>query len=111
MMTRLLQAALRIALFAAPLVAQQTVPKTQRDVLAGKITGPNGPVQGATITVLDAGAPLGTFGQTARTDAEGRWLAAVQEGSGDYVIRVKAIGMLQKETSAKRGEPFKPIIV
>src|SRR5262245_32806892 len=84
---------------------------TQRDVLAGHITGPNGPVAGATISVLAANAPPGTFGQTARTDAEGRWLVAVQNGTGDYVVRVTAIGMVPKSVTAKRGEPRKPIIV
>jgi hypothetical protein len=80
-------------------------------VLAGHITGPRGPVFGATITVLPAGAPAGTFGQTARTDAEGRWLVAVQDGTGEYVVRVRAIGMTPTETTAKRGEPRRPIIV
>src|ERR1041384_3907723 len=98
--------ALTVAL-AAPLAAQTV----QRDVLAGHITGPGGPVPGATVSVLPANAPAGTFAQTAPTDAEGRWLIAVQEGGGDYVIRVTAIGMTPKTTTAKRGEPYKPIIV
>jgi len=84
---------------------------TQRDVLAGHITGPNGPVPGATVSVLASNAQPGTFAQTARTDAEGRWLVAVQDGTGDYVVRVTAIGMVPKSTTAKRGEPRKPIIV
>lgn len=84
---------------------------TQRDVLAGHITGPNGPIPGATVSVLAANAPAGTFAQTARTDAEGRWLVAVQEGTGDYVVRITAIGMVPKSVTARRGEARKPIIV
>lgn len=96
-----------IAILPATIVAQAT----QRDVLAGHITGPNGPVPGATVSVLPSNAPPGTFAQTARTDPEGRWLVAVQEGTGEYVIRVTAIGMTPKTVTAKRGEPYKPIIV
>ena len=99
----------------AALVAVAIAPaaraQTQRDVLAGHITGPNGPIPGAQVSVLAANAPAGTFAQTARTDAEGRWLVAVQDGTGDYVVRVTAIGMVPKSVTAKRGEPRKPIIV
>ena len=91
--------------------AKSAQTQTQRDVLAGHITGPNGPVPGATVSVLAANAPAGTFAQTARTDVEGRWLVAVQEGTGDYVVRVTAIGMVPKSVTAKRGEARKPIIV
>src|SRR5678815_2011151 len=91
--------------------AKSAQTQTQRDVLAGHITGPNGPVPGATVSVLAANAPAGTFAQTARTDSEGRWLVAVQEGTGDYVVRVTAIGMVPKSVTAKRGEARKPIIV
>ena len=83
----------------------------QRDVLAGHITGPNGPIPGATVSVRATNAPPDTFAQTARTDAEGRWLVAVQDGTGNYTVRVTAIGMVPKSVTAKRGEPYKPIIV
>ena len=104
---------LAIACIATPAGAQQTpqAPQTQRDVLAGHITGPSGPIAGATVTVLAAGAQSDAAPQVARTDVEGRWLVAVQEGTGDYVIRVTAIGMVPARTTAKRGEPRKPIIV
>ena len=36
---------------------------------------------------------------------------AVQEGTGNYVVRVTAIGMKPAQATAKRGEPRKPIIV
>src|SRR5947209_4497155 len=99
----LVPAVLGMTLFVATALSAQL----QRDVLAGHITGPNGPVAGATISVLAAGAPPGTFAQTARSDAEGRWLVAVQEGSGEYTVRVTAIGMTPKSTTVKRGEPHK----
>ncbi|HEV8217088.1 MAG TPA: TonB-dependent receptor, partial [Gemmatimonadaceae bacterium] len=103
-----LTAAVVLGAFAPVHAPAQT---TQRDVLAGHITGPNGPIPGATVSVLAANAPAGTFAQTARTDAEGRWLVAVQEGTGDYVVRITAIGMVPKSVTAKRGEARKPIIV
>src|SRR6476660_7314797 len=103
--------AITAVLLALPTATLARAQATQRDVLAGHITGPNGPVPGATVSVLAANAPAGTFAQTARTDAEGRWLVAVQEGSGDYVVRVTAIGMVPKSVTAKRGEARKPIIV
>src|SRR5439155_7066759 len=95
----------------ACLVASAAGAQMQRDVLAGHISGPSGPVAGATISVLAANAPLGTFPQTARTDAEGRWLVAVQEGPGEYKVKVTAIGMVPKTVTAKRGETRKAIIV
>ena len=82
-----------------------------RDVLAGHVTGPNGAITGATVSVLPVGAPAGTLPRTARSDIEGRWLVAIQEGPGEYVVRATAIGMVPKQTTAKRGEPHKPIIV
>ena len=100
-------AALGCALALSNAGAQQM----QRDVLAGHITGPNGPIAGATVGVTPVGAPAGTPPQTARSDIEGRWLVAVQEGPGEYVVRATAIGMVPKQTTAKRGEPRKPIIV
>lgn len=96
-------------LWFAPSIAHSQL--TQRDVLAGHVTGPNGAIAGATVSVLPMGAPAGTLPQTARSDIEGRWLVAIQEGSGDYVVRATAIGMVPKQTSAKRGEPRKPIVV
>jgi hypothetical protein len=104
---RILAAAAISTLLAAPLRAQDI----QRDVLAGHVTGPAGPVRGAVVSVTNVGAPQGTPPQNARTDVEGRWLLAVQEGTGSYNIRVTAIGMKPAETTAKRGEPRKPIIV
>src|SRR5262245_3044369 len=94
-------------LCAAQLVAQDI----QRDVLAGHVVSAAGPVRGAVVTVTTVGAQPGAAPATARTDAEGRWLVAVQEGTGTYAIRVTAIGMKPAEASAKRGEPRKPIIV
>jgi len=95
-------------LFAASAASAQQI---QRDVLAGHVTGPNGAIPGATVSVRAVGAPEGTPPQTARTDIEGRWLVAVQNGTGEYIVRATAIGMIPKQTTAKRGEPRKPIIV
>src|SRR5262245_3441993 len=84
---------LRLALAAIGLATSAaSAQQMERDVLAGHITGPNGAVQGATISVTAVGAPAGTIPQTARSDAEGRWLVAVQEGPGEYTVRVTAIG-------------------
>src|ERR1700754_4669376 len=93
-----------IAGLAAIAVALPVAAQVQRDVLAGHVYGPNGPVSGATVSVLAVGAPPGTFPQTARSDAEGRWLVAVQDGTGEYTVRATAIGMVPKQTMAKRGE-------
>jgi len=71
--------ALAASLFALFFTTAARAQATQRDVLAGHITGPNGPVAGATVSVLAANAPPGTFAQTARTDPQGRWLLAIQE--------------------------------
>jgi hypothetical protein len=105
--TRIVAGTAVATLFATSLRAQDI----QRDVLAGHVTGPAGPVRGAVVSVTNVGAPQGTPPQNARTDVEGRWLLAVQEGTGNYAIRVTAIGMKPAETTAKRGEPRKPIIV
>ena len=69
----------------------------QRDILAGHITGPSGPVAGAMVSVTQVDATAGAAPLIARTDIEGRWLVAVQEGSGNYVVRVTA--------SDERSEP------
>ena len=83
----------------------------QRDILAGHITGPSGAVAGAMVSVTPVDATAGAAPLIARTDIEGRWLVAVQEGSGNYVVRVTAIGMKPAQTTCQRGEPRKPIIV
>src|SRR6476661_4460156 len=83
----------------------------QRDILAGHITGPSGAVAGAMVSVTQVDPAAGAAPLIARTDIEGRWLVAVQEGSGNYVVRVTAIGMKPAQTTAKRGELRKPIIV
>jgi hypothetical protein len=83
----------------------------QRDILAGHITGPSGAVAGAMVSVTIVDGPAGAAPLIARTDVEGRWLVAVQEGTGNYIVRVTAIGMKPAQTTAKRGEPRKPIIV
>src|SRR5262245_6169815 len=98
-------------LMGALAVCNANAQQTQRDVLAGHITGPSGPLPGAMVSVTPVGAPAGTTPQVARSDIEGRWLIAVQEGPGEYTVRVTAIGMVPKTTTAKRGEPRKPIIV
>src|SRR5690349_15767174 len=83
-----------------PLWAQQL----KRDVLAGHVTGPSGdPVPGAQVGVLAVGAPADARPQVARTDIEGRWLLAVQEGPGTYVVRVQALGMQPAVDTARRG--------
>jgi hypothetical protein len=102
------------AALAAPLMCLASLAhaqQMQRDILAGHVAGPNGAVARATVSVLPVGAPPGTLPQTARSDIEGRWLVAIQEGPGEYAIRVTAIGMVPKQTTAKRGEPHKPILV
>src|SRR5262245_8710661 len=104
-------AALFVSAVAACTANAQQTQQMQRDVLAGHITGPSGPLQGAMVSVTPVGAPAGAPPQTARADIEGRWLIAVQEGPGEYVVRATAIGMVPKTTTAKRGEPRKPIIV
>src|SRR5262249_61005191 len=73
----------------------------QRDILAGHVTGPNGAIAGATVSVLPAGAAAGTLPQTARSDIEGRWPGAIQEGPGAYVVRPTAIGMGPQPTTAQ----------
>jgi hypothetical protein len=84
----------------------------QRDILAGRVTGPGGDrVAGAVVSVVAAGAASGTRPQTARTDAEGRWLVAVQEGPGEYVVRVNMIGMAPAQATATRMAARTPIIV
>jgi hypothetical protein len=101
-----------IAIALSGLAPEQSVAQQlQRDILAGRINGPSGAVAGATISVSAVGAAAGTMPNTARSDAEGRWLVAVQEGTGEYTVRVTAIGMKPLTTTAKRGEPRKPIIV
>ena len=73
--------------------------------------GRTAPSPAATVSVRAVGAPEGTPPQTARSDIEGRWLVALQDGTGEYIVRATAIGMIPKQTTAKRGEPRKPIIV
>ena len=91
--------------------ARSGAQEIQRDVLAGHVTGPGGAIRGAVVSVANSNAAQGTPGQNARTDAEGRWLVAIQEGTGNYVIRVTAIGMKPAQATARRGEPRKPIVV
>lgn len=101
--------ALLAALPAAPSLYAQDL---QRDILAGRVTGPGGdPVAGAVVSVVAAGTATGTRPQTARTDAEGRWLIAVQEGPGEYVVRVNMIGMRPAQDTAARVAPRTPILV
>src|SRR5262245_38004494 len=103
-----------VALAAAILIASaesSLAQLVQRDVLAGRVTSASGPVVGATVTVTSVGSTTDAARGGARTDAEGRWLVAVQEGTGDYRVRVTAIGMSPATTTAKRGEMRKPIIV
>src|SRR5690242_8571577 len=107
MRSRMITLTIAAALSSTSLRAQQV----QRDVLAGHVVGPSGPVTGALVTVRSVGAPEGTPPSTARTDGEGRWLVAIQEGTGDYVVRVTSIGMQPAQATAKRGEPRKPIVV
>jgi hypothetical protein len=83
----------------------------QRDILAGHITGPSGAVAGALVSVTIVDTTTSHAPLVARTDVEGRWLVAVQEGTGNYIVRVTAIGMKPAQATAKRGEPRKPIIV
>src|SRR5262245_61558979 len=93
------------ALAAAILIASgraSFAQQVERDVLAGRVTSASGPVAGATVTVTSVGGTDDARG-VARTDAEGRWLVAIQEGTGDYRIRVTAIGMSPVSTTAKRG--------
>ena len=104
-----------IALVIAAALTMPMVGRAQdavmRDVLAGHVRGPRGPVENATVLVQirSLGAPTRT--QTARTDAEGRWLVAVQEGTGNYFVRAIAFGMKPAQVEARRGEPQKPILV
>jgi hypothetical protein len=107
-MGRLCFSLLAAFMAARALVAQDL----QRDILAGRVTGPGGnPVANAVVSVLAVGAPAGTRPQTARTDNEGRWLIAVQEGPGEYVVRVNMIGMAPAQATATRNLPRTPILV
>jgi hypothetical protein len=109
MLCAVLLVALLAALPAAPSLSAQDV---QRDILAGRVTGPGGDrVAGAVVSVVAAGAAAGTRPQTARTDNEGRWLIAVQEGPGEYVVRVNMIGMAPAQATATRTLPRTPILV
>ena len=84
----------------------------RRDVLAGHVTVLGGAaVVGATVAVLAVGASAEIRPQTARTDAEGRWFLAVQEGPGQYVVHVTAIGMRPAQDTASRTGRRGPIIV
>ena len=65
---------------------------------------------GAMVNVTIVDGPAGAAPLVARTDVEGRWLVAVQEGTGNYIVRVTAIGMKPAQTTAKRGEPRKPTV-
>src|ERR1019366_4611812 len=100
---------LAASLVAVPVLCAQVL---RRDVLAGHVFGPNGdPLAGATVSVVAAGAPTGTAPLNARTDVEGRWLVAVQEGPGNYTVRAIAIGMKPAQANAKRAGQGKPIMV
>jgi hypothetical protein len=106
-------AALLVLFFAGlPTAPSLFAQDLQRDILAGHVSGPGGnPVANAVVSVLAVGAPAGTRPQTARTDAEGRWLIAVQEGPGEYVVRVNMIGMAPAQATATRVAPRTPILV
>jgi len=109
----LLCAVLLVTLLAVlPAVPSLCAQDLQRDILAGRVTEPGGdPVAGALVSVVAAGAAAGTRPQTARTDAEGRWLIAVQEGRGEYVVRVNMIGMAPAQAAATRIAPRTPILI
>jgi hypothetical protein len=94
-----------LLLAAAPLVhptvlgAQQQAPPApaagsaeRRDVLVGRVTGPAGNIEGATISVWAAGTDS-TQRLTARSNSDGRWLVSVPAGRGDYMVRINALGM------------------
>lgn len=96
-------------LAAAHMLHAQTL---QRDILIGRIRGPTGdPLPSATVSVLAVGAAAGTAPRNARTDSEGRWLVAVQEGPGEYIVKAVAMGMKPAEATGKRVGQGKPIIV
>jgi hypothetical protein len=104
------RAALLVALLTAPTLLRAQ--GLQRDILLGRVTGPGGdPVPNAIVGVLAVGASAETRPRTARTDGEGRWLVAVQEGPGEYVVRVTAIGMRPAQTTATRIASRGPIVV
>src|SRR5262245_57786916 len=104
----LLAAALLLPCFTLALPAQQPAAPQgatiARDILTGRVTGPNGAIGGATVVVFIGGADT-TRRQQARTDEEGRWLSAVQNGIGEYTVRAQAIGMKPLTQTAKRGMP------
>jgi hypothetical protein len=100
--------------FLAALLAVQVLvaQELRRDILAGHVLGPGGDgVANAIVSVVSVGAAAETRPQTARTDNEGRWLVAIQEGRGQYVVRVTAIGMRPAQDTATRTARRGPIIV
>ena len=99
------------SLAAAQNPAQPPAPQIARDVLVGRVAGPNGAIQGATVTVFTGGPADTTKRQVARTDEEGRWLSAVQLGVGEYTVRAIALGMSPRTATAKRVAVGKAIIV
>ncbi len=101
----------RLLALAIALAGTASAQETERDVLAGHVTSARGAVANATVIVQVVGPTSGPRTLTGRSDAEGRWLVAVQEGTGDYVVRAIAFGYKPTQVAAKRKELHRPIIV
>jgi hypothetical protein len=97
------------ALHAQPQVQAQDQPQRARDVLTGRVSGPRGSLEAATVVLWPSGDS--TRRQTARTNADGRWLISVMDGAGDYAVRATSIGMKASNVRALRVTIGAPIIV